>query len=1015
MRKRFFSNRSYLSFLFAAALLGGFLFIPSAHASAPELYSTSLFSDANLQAYYQLENASDSKNSYNLTTVGSVAFNPAMFNNGADLGSGNSGNALERTADSLGIVTNNESTRWYHFWIKMYSVPLNVSSGVCSNAPWVLIEAASSGGYVDEWFYGEVNGNYVICDSQYNGSSGYQGTGNISSPLSTSTFSMVDIVQDGAAASVYINTVLQSTSTTPAPDGNSGLGPIYAIGADAINSKWWVPGIFDDFAVFNIAPTTADLDELYSGAPSSTPPTLASSSLEQYESDGITTLVTGASTTSQTAVLKGVPESSSSDPLVVQFEAQPYNMAFSGTPNATSGVVTSGEVASATISDMLYGPYHWQARAFDTSTTAASSWEQFDSSSTLAFTIINPSMVEISDGSVNHLYNMTQAACSSGTLCDFAGSWNMPAVGSGSVNYSPSYSGIANSVSGAAVSDEGWRTSSAFDLSSNFSVSEWFNVSSMSNGVWYLWGLVNPSGFGMSLDVSWDGSTGLLESQDFNCGINNNVVNASIGDGFLTGWHNVTIVHTGSTKTDQIYFDGSPTITNAMTGGTGCGLYNETDINAPFSTGGGSTNSGTMYFNQIFTTDDLLATSTISAIFNEGTGQAVCITVGCGDEAPWLSSLDQYKSDATTTINEGSSTTDNTIIFGAQLNSSGTSTLQLQVEVEPTSTGFTDVPNVTSSATTSPGNYATSTYFLPPESSSDGGYHWQARVIDSNGVTSTWHLFGSNGSSTDFIINTVPLYTQEESPYPSDASTSAWAISLYDNAYPGSQCGNGADSSTIEACGCAISSVSMWMRYYGITTDNSGTDVNPATLNNWLENNSGYDNLNGGILIWSAVDGYASPPGGGTITWDPSSPRYGSTTSELEPYINDFLSSSTPDPVILFESNAPDGSATTTHYVVAVATSTYDGSSTYVVRDSYWYNTQFLNQPTSTGPGTVNFYNNNIDGIEVYYDPPQVPIWGQYDINLPNGLILVDSQGRRTGEDPITGTLYNEIPNTAYG
>ena len=29
--------------------------------------------------------------------------------------------------------------------------------------------------------------------------------------------------------------------------------------------------------------------------------------------------------------------------------------------------------------------------------------------------------------------------------------------------------------------------------------------------------------------------------------------------------------------------------------------------------------------------------------------------------------------------------------------------------------------------------------------------------------------------------------------------------------------------------------------------------------------------------------------------------------------------------------------------------------------------------------------------------------------------MLVDSQGRRTGEDPITGTLYEEIPNAAYG
>ena len=41
-------------------------------------------------------------------------------------------------------------------------------------------------------------------------------------------------------------------------------------------------------------------------------------------------------------------------------------------------------------------------------------------------------------------------------------------------------------------------------------------------------------------------------------------------------------------------------------------------------------------------------------------------------------------------------------------------------------------------------------------------------------------------------------------------------------------------------------------------------------------------------------------------------------------------------------------------------------------------------------------------------------VWGEYHINVPNSLILVDSQGRRTGKDPIAGTLYNEIPGTSY-
>src|SRR5262249_12591795 len=88
------------------------------------------------------------------------------------------------------------------------------------------------------------------------------------------------------------------------------------------------------------------------------------------------------------------------------------------------------------------------------------------------------------------------------------------------------------------------------------------------------------------------------------------------------------------------------------------------------------------------------------------------------------------------------------VVFGARLRSNGTSTLQLQVEVEPASTTFTNVANATSSFVSS-GTiaYATSSLLSP------GNYHWQARAIDSQNVTSTWQLFGS-ASSTDFIVVT---------------------------------------------------------------------------------------------------------------------------------------------------------------------------------------------------------------------------------------------------------------------
>ncbi len=43
----------------------------------------------------------------------------------------------------------------------------------------------------------------------------------------------------------------------------------------------------------------------------------------------------------------------------------------------------------------------------------------------------------------------------------------------------------------------------------------------------------------------------------------------------------------------------------------------------------------------------------------------------------------------------------------------------------------------------------------------------------------------------------------------------------------------------------------------------------------------------------------------------------------------------------------------------------------------------------------------------------QSPLWGEYHVNAPNALMLVDSRGRRTGKDPVTGILYREIPGTS--
>ncbi len=395
------------------------------------------------------------------------------------------------------------------------------------------------------------------------------------------------------------------------------------------------------------------------------------------------------------------------------------------------------------------------------------------------------------------------------------------------------------------------------------------------------------------------------------------------------------------------------------------------------------------YKDEIGIWNKVLSTQEITDLYDDGAGDTMIQGLSA-------IALNQYKSDATTPILAGATTTESTVVFGATLGSTSTNALQLQVEAEPVGTSFIDLPDA-SSTWVSSGNEATATFEMPKETVSNGGYHWQARVMDSTGATSTWQTFGSSGNSTDFVIHTVPLYTQEESSYPSDASTTLWASQLYDNSST-VDCGQPAGhTSTIAACGCAITDFVMWSRYFGITTNVSGTPMDPGSLNTWLTEHGGYDTQ--ANVYWSQLASSAGP----SIAYDNNSP-YGTSMAEVSQELDSLLSSSTPDPVILKES---DGG----HYVLATGFAQNAETSTYTIRDPYWYDTQYLNQSTSTN---VRNYNNIIQGLRVYYDPPQLPKTYEYHVNAPNTLMLVDSQGRRTGKDPVTGIFYHEIPGTSY-
>ncbi len=104
------------------------------------------------------------------------------------------------------------------------------------------------------------------------------------------------------------------------------------------------------------------------------------STLEQYKSDGITTLATGGTSTQTTVVFKmAMSDADGSDTLTPYVEAQPVGTAFTNTGTAGSGVAYSGTAVTGTVT--LTGlidatSYHWQAKVCD-ATSVCTSWTSY--------------------------------------------------------------------------------------------------------------------------------------------------------------------------------------------------------------------------------------------------------------------------------------------------------------------------------------------------------------------------------------------------------------------------------------------------------------------------------------------------------------------------------------------------------------------------------------------------------------------------------------------------------------
>ncbi len=97
------------------------------------------------------------------------------------------------------------------------------------------------------------------------------------------------------------------------------------------------------------------------------------------------------------------------------------------------------------------------------------------------------------------------------------------------------------------------------------------------------------------------------------------------------------------------------------------------------------------------------------------------------------------------------------------------------------------------------------------------------------------------GNTPQVIDLNVPLIKQTASP---------WGNQVYDRANFWSPSDN-----SISSWGCALTSATMVLNYYGITKLPNGTTLDPGSLNTWLESqNDGYvDNITSGYVNWVAI------------------------------------------------------------------------------------------------------------------------------------------------------------------
>lgn len=224
--------------------------------AAKELFTTTLFQDPFLQAYYRAENINDATaNARNLTNTSGVTFNPAMFNNGFDFGTGNTLKRLN-TTNKCGIDGGAISIS---LWIKLAS---EIASG-----SWSLAGHNSNTTQTRTDFFYQFNGGgsgigFLAGRTRIGVANDRTTYTNLA--LGNSIFHNIIYSYDGANYKLYVDGVDKGGGASSG-SGNTNGTDGFAVGNDTTGNTIIDNGIIDDVAIFSRALTAVDVNLIFNG------------------------------------------------------------------------------------------------------------------------------------------------------------------------------------------------------------------------------------------------------------------------------------------------------------------------------------------------------------------------------------------------------------------------------------------------------------------------------------------------------------------------------------------------------------------------------------------------------------------------------------------------------------------------------------------------------------------------------------------------------------------------------